>query len=134
MKDLYRILNYFESPCSFLFEEANQITFQQWCINSLMIEVYKYLNGHSPDIMNIFKLREICTISKTFTSSWQKTFIHWNTDSKLFQIFLSKLWQQVPIDICQVASLAYFKNCIKKIEDCLCRSCKYSFKMLDIFD
>ena len=40
-------------------EETHQTTFHQRCINSLMIEVYKYLNGHSPDIMNdIFKLRE----------------------------------------------------------------------------
>ena len=37
----------------------HQITFHQRCMNSIMIQVYKYLNGHSPDIMNyIFKLRE----------------------------------------------------------------------------
>ena len=31
-----------------------------------MIEVYKYLNGHSPDIMNdIFKLRKIRTIAES---------------------------------------------------------------------
>ena len=48
-----------ESPYTLLLEEAHQITFHQRCMNSLMIEVYKYLNGHSPDIMNdIFKLRE----------------------------------------------------------------------------
>ena len=42
------------------------------CINSLMIEVYKYLKGHSSDIMNdIFKLRKMSTISETFTSSRQ---------------------------------------------------------------
>ena len=45
-------LNDYESPYPLLIEEAHQITFQQRCINSLMIEVYKYLNGHSPDIMN----------------------------------------------------------------------------------
>ena len=53
------ILNDYESPYPLLLEEAHQITFHQRCINSLMIEVYKYLNGHSADIMNgIFKLRE----------------------------------------------------------------------------
>ena len=42
-----------------LLEDAHQVTFHQRCINSLMIQVYKYLNGHSPDIMNdAFKLRE----------------------------------------------------------------------------
>ena len=54
MKDLYRL---FEMIMRL--EEAHQITFHQRYINFLMIEVYKYLNGHSPDIMNdIFKLRE----------------------------------------------------------------------------
>ena len=53
------IRNDYESPYSLLLEEAHQTTFQQRCINSLMIKVYKYLNGHSPDIMNdIFKLRK----------------------------------------------------------------------------
>ena len=58
MKDLI-ILNDYESPYSLLLEVSHQITFHQRCRNSLMIEVYQYLNGHSPEIMNdIFKLRE----------------------------------------------------------------------------
>ena len=53
------IRNDYESLYSLLLKEAHQTTFQQRCINSLMIKVYKYLNGHSPDIMNdIFKLRK----------------------------------------------------------------------------
>ena len=53
------ILNDYESPYALLLEEAHQITFHQRCINSPLIEVYKYLNGHSPDIMNlVFKLKE----------------------------------------------------------------------------
>ena len=49
----------YESPYALLLEEAHQITFHQRCINSLMIEVYKYLNGYSSDVMNdLFKLRE----------------------------------------------------------------------------
>ena len=51
--------NDYESLYSLLLDEAHQITFHQQCINSLMMEVCKYLNGHSLDIMNdIFKLRE----------------------------------------------------------------------------
>ena len=58
-RSLRIIRNDYESLYPLLLEEAHQITFHQRCINSLMIEVYKYLNGHSPDIMNdIFKLRE----------------------------------------------------------------------------
>ena len=42
-----------------LLENANEKQVLQKCIELLMIEVYKYLNGLSPDIMNdIFKLRE----------------------------------------------------------------------------
>ena len=46
-----------------LLEEAHQITFHQRCMNSLMIEVYKYLNEHLPDIMNdIFRLENMCNL------------------------------------------------------------------------
>ena len=58
-RSLRIIRNDYESLYPLLLEEAHQITFHQRCINSLMIEVYKYLNGHSLDIINdFFKLRE----------------------------------------------------------------------------
>ena len=42
-----------------LLENANEKPVHQKCIEFLMIEVYKHLNGLSPDIMSeIFKLRE----------------------------------------------------------------------------
>ena len=57
-RSLRIIRNDFQSLYPLLLEEAHQITFHQWCVNSLMIEVYKQLNGDSPEIMNdIFKLR-----------------------------------------------------------------------------
>ena len=53
------IRNDYESLYPLLLEKAHEITFHQRCTNSLMIEVYKSFNGHSPDIMNdIFKLKE----------------------------------------------------------------------------
>ena len=64
MKDLYGLFEMIASVIvkariPLLLEEAHQITFQQRCINSLTIKVYKDLNGHSPHITNdIFKLRE----------------------------------------------------------------------------
>ena len=55
-RSLRIILNDYESPYPLFLEKAHQITFHQRSINYLMVEVYKYLNGHSPDIMNdIFK-------------------------------------------------------------------------------
>ena len=42
-----------------LVENANEKSFHKKCIEFLLIEVYKYLNSLSPDIMNtIFQLRQ----------------------------------------------------------------------------
>ena len=50
------ILNDYESPYSLLPEKAHQRIFHQGRINSLLLKVCKYQNGHSTDIMNdIFK-------------------------------------------------------------------------------
>ena len=92
-----------------------------------MIEVYKYLNGHSPDIMNdIFKLRENMYNLRNF-----QTFQTENPHSVKYVLDAtpyraSQLWQQVPIDIREAASLALLKNRIKtsKCVDCPGRSCK----------
>ena len=115
----------YKSPL--LLEEVHQIIFHQRCINSLMIKVYKYLNGHSPDIMNdIFKLKENMYNPQNFH-------IFQTDNPRLLKDGLDaipyctdQLWQQVPIDICETASLALFKNRIKtwKCEESPCRSCK----------
>ena len=92
-----------------------------------MIEVYKYLNGHSPDIMNdIFKLRE-----NMYNFRNVQIFQTENPRSLKYRLDAipyraSQLWQQVPIDIHEVVSLALFKNIIKtwKCEDFPCRSYK----------
>ena len=49
----------YTSEFKVLLENENEKQAHQKCIELLMIEVYKYLNGLSPDIIsNIFKLRE----------------------------------------------------------------------------
>ena len=117
----------YESPYTSLLEEAHQITFHQRCINSLMIEVYKYLKGHSPDIMNdIFKLRKNEYNLRNFHifQTENPRSLKYGLDAIPYRA--SQLWQQVPTDIPEAASLALFKNRIKtwKCEDCPCRSCK----------
>ena len=58
-RSLQVILNDYKSPYPLLLAEAHHITFLQQRMNSLIIEVYKCLNEHSPDTMNdIFKLRQ----------------------------------------------------------------------------
>ena len=92
-----------------------------------MIEVYKYLNGHSRDIKNyIFKLREgmygllniqIFEIENLPSSKYGLNAIPHRA---------SQIWQQVPIDMREVTSSTLFKNRIKtwKCEDFPCTSCK----------
>ena len=54
-----------------------------------MIEVYKYLNGHSPVIMNnIYKLRENMYNLRNF-HIFQTENPGWNTESMLFNILLA---------------------------------------------
>ena len=92
-----------------------------------MIEVYKYLNGHSPDIMNdIFKLREnMCNLRNFHIFQTENPCsLKYGLDAIPYRA--SQLWKQVPTDIREAASLTLFKNRIKtwKCEDCPCRSCK----------
>ena len=92
-----------------------------------MIEVYKYPNGHSPDIKNdIFKLRKNMYNLRNFHTFQTKNpgSVKYGVDAIPYRA--SKLWQQVPTDIREAASLAIFRNRIEtwKFEDCPCRSCK----------
>ena len=119
--------NDYESLYPLLLEEAHQITFHQRCINSLMIKVYKYLNGHSPDIMkDISKLRENIYNLRNFHifQTENPRSLKYGLDAIPYTA--SQLWQKVPIDIREVAFLALFKDRIKtwKCEDFLCTSCK----------
>ena len=49
----------YTSDFEVLLENENEKQVHQKCIKLFMIEVYKYLNGLSPEIMNdVFKLRK----------------------------------------------------------------------------
>ena len=103
-RSLHIILNDYESPYFLSSEEAHQETFLQRCINSLLIEVYKDLNGHSPDIMNdIFKLRENMYNHQNFHifQTEKPCSLKYGIDAIPYRA--SQLWQQVTIDICEAA-------------------------------
>ena len=56
---LHRIQENYISNLERLLENANEKSVHKKCIELLLTEVYKYLNGLSPDIMNtIFKLTQ----------------------------------------------------------------------------
>ena len=123
-----RIIRYdYKSLYPLLLEETHQITFHQRCINSLMIEVYKYLNGQWPDIMNdIFTLRENKYNLRNFQILKTENPRSLKCGLDAIPYRASQLWQQVPTDIREAVSLTLFKNLINtwKCEDCPCRSCK----------
>ena len=89
-RSLRIILIDYEFLNSLFLEGAHQVTFHQQCIISLMTEVYKYLNGHSSDIVNnIFQLREN-------THNLQNFHIFHTENPRSLKY---RLWQQFPIVI-----------------------------------
>ena len=79
-----------------------------------MIEVYKYLNGHSPDIMSdIFKLRKNMYNLRNFHIFQTENPCSLKYGLDAIPYCASQLWQELPIENGEVASLALFKNCIK---------------------
>ena len=125
------ILNGYQSNYSIL------LTFHQRCVNSLMIEFYNQLNVHSPDIMSdIFKLKEnIYNLPNVPTFHTENVYsLKYGLDAVPYRA--SQLWQQVPNDIREATSLAFFKNRIKswKCEDFPRRSSKCFFKISGISD
>ena len=81
-----------------------------------MIEVYKYLNGLSPDIMsNIFKLKENTynLIHFHIFESQSPRTTKFGLDSIAYRA--SQLWKNVPEEIRDSTSLPMFKKKIKKV-------------------
>ena len=102
-----------------------------------MIEVYKYLNGHSPDIMNdIFKLRENTYNLRNFHifQTENPRSLKYGLDAIPYRA--SQLWQQVPIDICEAASLTLSKIALRlgNVKIVHVDLVKYLFKMPGISD
>ena len=117
----------YTSDFEVLLENSNEKPVHQKCIELLMIEVYKYLNGLSPDIMSdIFKLRE-----NTYNLRNFHIFESQNPRTKKFGLDsiayrASQLWKNVPEEIRNSTSLPMFKKKIKKVPliSCSCNCCR----------
>ena len=117
----------YTSDFDVLLENANEKQVHQKCIKRLMIEVYKYLNGLSPDIMSdIFKLRE-----NTYNLRIFHIYESQNPRTKKFGLDIiayraSQLWKNFPDEIRYSTSLPVFKEKIKKIPliSCSCNCCR----------
>ena len=90
-----------------------------------MIEVDKYLNALSPDIMSdIIKLRENIYNLRNFHESQNPRTKKFGLDSIAYRA--SQLWKNVPEGIRNSISLPMFKKKIKKVPliSCSCNCCR----------
>ena len=103
----------------------NEKMIHQRYINVLLTEVYKYLNGYSPELMNqVFYLRQNHYNLRNFNV--------FATDNPCNKYLLNPsvyranhLWQTLPSEIKDCASLQLFKGKIKtwRCDRCQCKIC-----------
>ena len=113
-----------------LLETDNSVSVHFRNVQALAIELYKVVNGFSPDIMkDVFPLSEnLCYNTRnkrTFHSRNIRT-VHFGSET-LSQL-APKIWELVPEEIKKLKSVASFKNAIKKWRpaNCPCRLCRTS--------
>ena len=126
-KSLRIIYNDYVSDYNNLLSLSNKPTIHQYCIQSLVTEIYKFLNNLSPDVMNkVFTLREIPYQLRNpnifLTDNPRKS--RFGLDTVTYRS--SQIWAILPENMRQSASLSIFKTKIKewKCENCPCRLCK----------
>ena len=110
-----------------LLRSSGDISIHQRCLNSLLTEVYKYLHGLSPKIMNeVFSTR--ANIYNTRQLIAFKT--HIPTSNRyglnLIPYKANQLWNLLPENLKSSLSLTLFKNEIKLWQcfNCPCNICK----------
>ena len=124
-KSLRLILNDYESSFDNLLSILNEKTIHQRCINVLLTEVYKYLNGYSPNLMNeVLHLRPNHYNLRNFnvfaTDNPRNKYL---LNSSVYRA--NQLWQTLPSEIKNCELLQLFKNKIKtwSCDRCQCQIC-----------
>ena len=99
-----------------LLETDNSVSVHFRNVQALAIELYKVVNGFSPDIMkDVFPLSENFCYNirnkRTFYSRHIRT-VHFGSET--LSHLAPKIWELVPEEIKKLESVASFKNAIKK--------------------
>ena len=122
------VYNNNQSTFEELLEKDNTVSVHQRNLQFLAIELYKVINGISPDLMKeVFPLNDDSGYSlrnnRTFKSRRVKS-MRYGTYSLAY--LAPKIWELVPNEIKALESLASFKSAIKKWKttECPCRLCK----------
>ena len=117
-----------------LLETDNSVSVHFQNVQALAIELYKVVNGFSPDIMKyVFPLN----INSFYNTRNKRTFYsrHIRTvhfESETLSHLAPKIWELVPEEIKKLEFVASFKNAIKKWKptNCPCRLCRtYIFQV-----
>ena len=113
----------YTSDFEVLLENSNEKPVHQKCIELLMIEVYKYLNDLSPDIMSVWENTYNLRNFHIFESQNPRT-KKFGLDSIAYRA--SQLWKNVPEEIRNSTSLPIFEEKIKKVPliSCSCICCR----------
>ena len=117
-----------------LLETDNSVSVHFRNVHALANELYKVVNGFSPDIMkDVFPLSENLCYNiwnkRTFHSRNIRT-VHFGSET--LSHLAPKIWELVPEEIKKLKSATSFKNAIKKWEpaNCPCRLCQtYIFQV-----
>ena len=129
--------NDFNSSFSELLEMANESTIHIRNLKFLLTEVYKFLNGLSPPIMNeVFQTND-CPYdlrNPRILASKHKSTIKYGINTIAFRG--SQIWQNIPLEIRNSESLSLFKSNIKQIQSitCSCKICRSFIANLGCID
>ena len=124
---LQLLLNNFHDSFDNLLILSGDISIHQRCINVLMIEIYKYLNDLSPEIMNdVFQVRTNSYNIRNF-NLFETPMPHSNRYGlNMISYRANQLWRLLPDDIKHSPSLSVLKNALKSwtCSSCPCNICR----------
>ena len=126
-RSLRLLLKNYKDDFQDLLRSSGDISIHQICINSLLTEVYKYIHGLSPEIIN----EVFSTKANIYNKRQFNVFETHMPNSNRYGLNLvlykaNKLWNLLPENLKSSPSLTLFKNEIKLWQcfNCPCNICK----------
>ena len=131
------VYNDFDSSFSELLEMANESTIHMRNLKFLLTEIYKFLNGLSPPIMNeVFQANDYPYDLRNLRilASKHKSTIKYGINTIAFRG--PQICQTIPLEIRNSESLSIFNSNIKQIQDlpCRCKICRSFIANLGYID
>ena len=128
---LRNVYCYYKSSFNTLLEKDGSFSIHHWNIQSLAVEIYKFLHCLSPAIMgNILKLNKPSTYNlRTREELYSRNLKTVRYGTETISFLALKIWAIAPQNIKNCTSLSSFKiNIRKRKPDCRCRLCKCFLK------